>query len=238
MLPLFLRSFSNLLFPPLCIHCRDLIEIDNSYLCNECINKLQLIDSTERCPHCFSSEYCLDSKSCPSCKPQNVNINRVAAAFDYVGPPASIIRKLKYGNQPYLAKGAGAFLVAQFIQLDWPLPDFIVPVPISATHWLERGYNQSQLLAESVSMLLNKPSNLLLQRKSGDYSQAGMNRQQRNMLESSSLVLKKDISFHDKTILIIDDVMTTGSTLQRCAGVLRQGCPKEIFALTFCRAIK
>lgn len=242
MLPLLLKSFRNLLFPPVCLHCREMIEEDSSYLCHECMGKLQLIDPHERCPQCFSSEYTIELKSCPICQDKDLNLpvslNHIAAAFDYVGPPASIIRKLKYGNQPYLAKGAGAFLVAQFIQLNWPLPDYIVPVPISSTHWIERGYNQSQLLAENVSLLLNKPLHLLLKRKSGDYSQAGLNRQQRTLLTSSSLLLKKETPLYDKTILLIDDVMTTGSTLKRCAETLREGCPKEIYALTFCRAVQ
>ncbi len=238
MLNILLRSFRDLVFPPLCLHCSGIIEHESSYLCSECMEKLQLIDPTERCPLCFSSDYLSGTRHCSICKPSDLYLHHIASAFDYVGPAASIIRKLKYSNQPYLAKGAGAFLVAQFVQLEWPIPDFIVPVPISTTHWLERGYNQSQLLAESFSLLLDRPLLNVLSRKSGDFSQAGMNRQQRNALVTSSFYLKKELTFYDKTILLIDDVMTTGSTLQRCAEILREGCPKDIFALTCCRAIK
>ena len=67
----------------------------------------------------------------------------IAAAFDYVGPAASLVKKLKYGNQPYLVKGMAGYLVAQFNELQWPFPDAIIPVPLSFSHWLERGYNQS-----------------------------------------------------------------------------------------------
>lgn len=237
MLSILLRSFRDLLFPPLCLDCRETIENESSYLCNACVDKLQLIDPAERCPHCFSSDYNLEFKRCLACNPNESHLRGIAATFDYIGPAASIIRKLKYSNQPYLAKGAGAYLVAQLIQIGWPLPDLIAPVPISLTHWLDRGYNQSELLAESVSNLINKPHSLLLQRKSGDYSQAGMNQKQRRALLTDSLSLKNKIPIYDKTILLVDDVMTTGSTLQRCAEVLQGGCPKEIYALTFCRAI-
>jgi predicted amidophosphoribosyltransferase len=75
-------------------------------------------------------------------------------------------------------------------------------------------------------------------RKSGDYSQAGMDRKQRKTLTRDTLLLKKGHDLRDKRILLIDDVMTTGSTLQRCAEVLYEGCPAEVYALTFCRAIK
>lgn len=232
-----LRSFRDLLFPPLCLHCRKTIAEESAYLCSACINALQLIDPTERCPRCFSFEYQPEQKQCPSCQLNTPSLHYMAAAFDYIGPAASIVRKLKYGNQPYLADGAGAYLVTQFLRLGWPMPDLIIPVPISFTHWLERGYNQSELIAKNVANLLEKPLITPLERKSGDYSQAGMNWKQRAALTTSTLLLNNSSLLHDKIILLIDDVITTGSTLNRCAEVLAEGCPAEIYALSFCRAI-
>lgn len=169
---------------------------------------------------------------------KETGILRSAAAFDYLGPAATLVRKLKYGDQPHLADGAAAFLVAQWAYLKWPLPDLIVPVPLSFTHWMIRGYNQSALLAEGMGKLLNRPVSSPLKRISGDYSQAGMNLKQRNALKSSTLRLDPEHRIYDKCILLIDDVMTTGSTLARCADVLAEGYPTEIYALTFCRAVK
>jgi ComF family protein len=232
-----LCSFCDLLFPPLCLHCRGTILKEGSYLCNECTGLLQLINPSERCPRCFSLEYSQDQKHCAECQRNGSLLLHMAAAFDYVGPAASIVRKLKYGNQPYLANGAAGFMVAQFLELGWPMPDLIIPIPISFTHWLERGYNQSQLLADNIGALLGKPVVSALERKSGDYSQAGMDRQQRSSLTTSTLMLKDQIAIYDKRILLIDDVMTTGSTLERCTEVLADGCPAELYALTFCRAV-
>lgn len=208
------------------------------YFCKACVEELQLIDPKERCPFCFSTEFCPERKQCATCQNKESDLHRCAAAFDYLGPAASFIRKLKYGNQPHLAEGAAAFLVAQWAELGWPMPDLIAPVPISFTHWLDRGYNQSALLAEGVAKLLDRPVHLPLKRISGDYSQAGMNLKQRNLLKSSTLKLDKRHQLYDRCILLIDDVMTTGSTLGRCAEVLAEGCPTEIYALTFCRAVK
>ncbi|MGZ3732991.1 MAG: ComF family protein [Parachlamydiaceae bacterium] len=238
MLKQLLNSFRDLLFPPLCLHCRNTISEMTTYLCAECSQKLQLISPQERCPLCFSSEYQLEYKQCPACNLKPSALQAMAAAFDYVGPPASIIRKFKYGNQPYLADGIGAYLVAQFLQLKWPLPDYIIPVPISFTHWLERGYNQSELIGQHIAELLGKPLITPIIRKSGDYSQAGMSRQQRAALTTSTFQLKNASVLSDKVVLLIDDVITTGSTLKRCADVLAEGYPAEIYALSFCRAIK
>lgn len=233
-----LLSFRDLLFPPLCLHCRQTIHESSAYLCTDCTMKLELIDPNQRCPFCFSMEFCCESKRCSSCKPGETPIDRMGAACDYLGPAASIVRRMKYGNQPYLSKGAAGLMVAQFVQLGWPMPDCIVPVPISLTHLIERGYNQTHLLAQEISTMLGKPLHTPLKRLSGDYSQAGMSLSQRANLSSTSIKLKPNHQLCDKRILLIDDVMTSGSTLKRCAEALYGGYPSQIYALTFCRALK
>jgi ComF family protein len=162
----------------------------------------------------------------------------MAAAFDYIGPAATLVRRLKYADQPYLSKGAGAFLAAQWIHLNWPPPDFLVPVPLSFMHWMERGYNQSRLLCESMSRILNVPIADVLRRKSGDYSQAALSRKQRVEFEHHTIELKKNPSLLGKTLLLVDDVMTTGTTLRKCGEVLLEGRPAKLYSLVLCRAMR
>lgn len=232
------KSVLSLLYPPLCIHCKEGLYSDIHLLCANCLDLLELIDPSERCPYCFSSSYCIENKVCGDCRKRHPIFNGLAASFDYVGPAATLIRKLKYSDQVYLAKGCGAYLAAQFLRLDWPMPDVIVPVPIAFTHWLERGYNQSLLIAESLSTLLNCPVQDALWRKSGDYSQAGLSLAQRRKLEGNNIYLRKNQKLQDKTILLIDDVMTSGSTMRKCAEALLSDCPMNIYGLAVCRAIK
>jgi competence protein ComFC len=232
------RSFVNLLYPPLCLHCRICLQNDAHTLCAACLELLELIDPQERCPLCFSSEHTLKGKPCFPCQRKLPILSGAAAAFDYVGPPATLIRKLKYGDQSYLAKGCGAYMAAQFLQLDWPIPDIIIPVPITFVHWMERGYNQSLLLAESFSEIIKRPIQEALVRKSGDYSQAGLSRKQRINLSGASFTLKSGQNLQDKCILIIDDVMTSGSTMRKCAEALLDECPAHIYGMALCKAIK
>jgi len=231
-------SFIDLVYPSLCLHCRDSLPKGWSHLCPECLAKLELIDHKERCPYCFTSNYNPGSELCPACRRLDPILHGMAAAFDYVGPAATLIRKLKYSDQPYLAKGVGAYLAAQFLELQWPWPDRIIPVPISLTHRLDRGYNQSLLLAQSMAEILDAPIQEPLIRKSGDFSQAGLNYKQRMNLKATTFILKKEQHLHDKCLLLIDDVMTTGSTLRRCAEALQEECPASIYGLTVCRAVK
>jgi ComF family protein len=125
--------------------------------------------------------------------------------------------------------------VAQFFRLDWPIPDVIVPVPISLTRWLDRGYNQSALIAKEMSTLLEVPALDVLKRRSGDYSQAGLSYAQRKTLSSNSFLLKKSLSIQEKTVLLIDDVYTTGTTLACSAEALCAGFPEHIYGLTLCK---
>lgn len=160
----------------------------------------------------------------------------MAASFDYEGPMASLIHALKYGGQFYLAEGAAAYLAAQWLSLGWDKPDFLVPVPISMSRSFSRGYNQSLLLATALGKLIHVPTLDILSRTSEDYSQAGLNREQRQKLAKNSFQVKRNSSIDGTQLLIIDDVMTSRTTLKRCAQALLEGAyPDRLYALTLCR---
>jgi competence protein ComFC len=232
------ETLLNILFPPLCVHCNLLLDESSKIFCRDCLTLVNLIDPLERCPYCFSADYHPELRVCEECQKRAPVLDRVASAFDYIGPAATMLKLFKYGQQKYLAKGCSAYLAAQFSRLDWPMPDVIVPVPIAFNHWVQRGYNQCELLADNVGEILDRPVVHALRRKSGDYSQAGLSRSQRFQLIGNTFELKGGYSFHDKTILLIDDVLTTGTTLKKCAEILFEAYPSRVYALTLCRAIK
>lgn len=236
-LSIFTDSFLSLLYPAFCLHCHQPMTINDVPLCPDCVSLLQLIDGNERCPLCFSSHYCPLQRICAHCDHLVPSVNRMAASFDYEGPAATLVRKLKYGDAPHLAEGLGAMMVAQLCALNWPIPEVIVPVPISIARWIERGYNQSQLLSDLIGQMLHVPVVNVLGRKSGDFSQAGLSRQQRMTLDGRSLYLKKNAAVTGKMVLLIDDVLTTGSTMNRCAEVLWEDSPLAIYALALCKAV-
>lgn len=232
------KAFLHLAYPPICLHCREPIQEKFSIFCGECFLQLELIDPLERCPYCFSADFYPEKRVCPQCSRRAPILNRTAAVFDYIGPAADLIRGMKYGNQPYLAKGAAAFMAAQIVRLDWPLPDYIVPAPMPLTKWLQRGYNQSYLIGTFLSEFLNRPVCDALRRYSGDFSQAGLTRLQRMELKSNTFYLSKKAKLQDKCLLLVDDVMTTGSTLRCCTETLIEGCPSSVYGLTVCQAIQ
>jgi ComF family protein len=230
------HSFLDLVYPPICLYCKNPTS-KGAYFCHDCSKLLELIDPEERCPYCFSADFCLQRGHCYDCFKHPPVLDKIAAALDYIGPAACLIKRMKYGNMPYLSEGAAAFLVAQWDRLGWDVPDLIIPVPQSFTHWLERGYNQSALIAEEMGKLLGVPVLPILKRDSGDYSQAGLTYKQRRDLDGKNISFKKRGLATEKTVLLIDDVITTGTTLEACGRVLFEDFPAKIYALAVCKAI-
>ncbi len=229
------NSFLDLIYPPLCLHCNESLDKECTFFCKSCMFLFEKIDPTTRCPFCFTHDFIPSDKCCSACKKRPRKIKHMASVFDYEGPSATLVKQLKYGGQSYLAKGAGALMVMQFLALNWPMPDFIIPMPMSRLRKMERGYNQSELLAESISKVLQRPVCKALKRRSGDFSQAGLNHHQRLNLKNDSFFVRNGDELHDKIVLLIDDVMTTGSSLNCCAEALDPAFPQDIYALTFCK---
>lgn len=196
-----------------------------------------MLNPQDRCQYCFGEKnFRPHLKICQKCLKSEPLFHRLAAVFEYAGPAATLVKHLKYANQSYLAEGMGAFLAYQFYQLKWPVPDLIIPVPLSLTHHFSRGYNQAELIAMALGKIIGSPVKQVLKRKSGDFSQTALDRSQRERLEGSAFFVKKNAAIQDRTILVIDDVLTTGTTLKRCAEALWEEAPKSLYGLTFCRA--
>lgn len=159
----------------------------------------------------------------------------IASVFDYSGPAAVLVRQFKYQKMDYLSKGLAAALFLQFNGLGWPLPDYLVPVPISFTKGLKRGFNQSSLLSKELGTYLKRPCKNLLKKRIGGVSQARLPLKERELLEKESFYFRDEAQIEGKTILLIDDVVTSGSTLRKCAEILVERNPACIYALTLCK---
>lgn len=203
-------------------------------LCAACVAQMEILNGEDRCERCFSFK---DQKlPCYKCTAIHSPFLALASVFDYDGPAGTLVKQLKYGKNTFLANSMGAYLAAQAIQLNWPLPDVIVPTPLSAIRYLQRGFNQSEQLALNMGEILKTETVLALGRYSGDYSQAGLLREQRMQLDKKNFVLINAQKMKNKIIYLVDDVLTTGQTLRICGEILQQASPKAIYGMTFCKA--
>jgi ComF family protein len=133
----------------------------------------------------------------------------------------------------------GATLAAEILpfveKLDWQI-DLVIPVPLSRKRLRERGYNQVAMIAMPLAMGLNvryAPRQLV--RNKETRTQVGLSRAERR--ENTHNAFQARTGVAGKTVLVVDDVATTGSTLSACAAALTAAGAKEVYALTVARAL-
>lgn len=225
---IFAASLSSLLFPSSCIHCHEELDGSLKLLCTTCLGQVELINPKMRCPVCFT-EGCVCAKTGPR------HYKRLGCCFEYEGPQKSLLIALKYQDKPYLAKSLGAFMLLQLEQLEWPLPDVITYIPQSFLRSCIRGYNQSALLAEHLGQLLQIPVISLLKRTSFSISQTLLTKEERTHLSPDIFTCIATKSLDKKRILLIDDVLTTGQTVECASIALLEQNPLAIDVLTLMR---
>ncbi len=181
------------------------------------------------CWHCNSPSYPL----CPQCLDllDPLPLAHPLATFEARGPAWTLMQALKSGKSPHLAQGLAGFMAFQYLKYNLPLPDLIVPVPQTVFRFFQVGYNPAFLLAKSLGKILDRPVFQLLKRKKQLYRQMKLGREHRFQLSSHHFTMKTSPSIATKTILLIDDVLGTGTTLRCCAKKLYEGFPLKIIKM-------
>ncbi len=233
-----LKSIGDIIYPRYCLHCNEKLTPDYPapYLCLTCTELLDPLLPEGRCTRCFHKDYHKSKQLCARCLKTPSPFDKSIGLFEYYGPAATLVKKLKYSYKPDLAEGMGAYMAARYLQLGYPKPDVIIPVPITISHWIIRSYNQSDLLARSLGSLLRCPVDNVLTRDNLDLSQAGLSHTQRLALSNKSFRIKKGKKIEGKILLLIDDVSTTGATLHRCGEALLEKGPSKLLSMSFCLA--
>ncbi len=222
-------SFKSLLFPPRCLHCKSELQEELNLLCQDCLDLVDLVDPSERCEACFK-EVCCCKKEGP------LPYNKMAYCFEYEGPQKSLLHAFKYGDKPYLAKSLASFMIIQFEKLGWSLPSIITYIPAHFMRTSLRGYNQSKLLAEEVAKLLAIDCVPLLSRPDFFMSQSLLTKEARKALPSTSFRYKGPKVLKNMSVMLIDDVITTGTTAMNACRVIEAYIPKEITLFCLMRA--
>lgn len=159
----------------------------------------------------------------------------VHARAHYAGPMQAMIRAKNYDNH-IASRQLGYLLAEQYKELVLA-SDYLVPVPLHWTRYAYRGFNQAELIAQVLGVACNRPVVTLLRRTRRTKFQAWLSKEERqhNVNEVFSLC-NRDEQFYHKKILIIDDLMTTGSTILAASKVLVSLRPQSITALVAARA--
>ncbi len=198
----------DLVFPPRCAGCGQI----DTYWCSSCQREIDLLTLTEH----------IEPKA---------PLQAVAAAGWHVDKLREAVQALKYENARAVAKPLGEKLATCLRQYKWTI-DMIVPVPLHTKRLAERGYNQAQLLAEVVSTISEIRCEAdALQRVRETQSQVTVSGAERLVNIQDAFSANTQL-VEGQSILIIDDVYTTGSTLSACGEALLSAGAKVVYGLT------
>jgi ComF family protein len=221
----FKRVALDLLFPPWCISCGR----EGNYICDSCRQLLPVI-TPPVCPRCGRPQS--HGVLCPGCVDWQAEIDGIRSPFLFDGVIRQAIHEFKYRNLRALAPSLAEFLYG-FI-LENPVPaEVLVPVPIHRKRWRERGYNQSALLARELGRLsgLTVVENCLVRHSYAppQARSASVIERQKNVTDAFTCL---DQRLQGKRVLLIDDVSTSGATLNTCARALKTAGTASVWGLT------
>ena len=214
----------DLLFPQSCIGCGK----EGRLICDFCLQSFLRI-TPPICPGCGSPQP--GEMLCPSCASRQSEIDGIRSPFRFEGVMRQAIHQLKYRNIRALAAPLAELL--QDYLITCPVPaDVLVPVPLHKKRLKERGYNQSGLLARELSKLTNLPvSEECLIRQHYAFPQARTTNVDERRSNVTGAFTCCDHRARDRQVLLIDDVATSGATLDACAKALKSAGAASVWAL-------
>jgi len=230
----------DFLFPKICLICKSYGE----YLCPTCNDSLKFAEY-QLCPYCLRY-YSEDGVLCSVCRNKIIDypIDNFISGSSYKQENIpELIFALKYNFVQDLAKPLGELLAKSYNKTNCPIPDLIIPVPLHPWKERYRGFNQSRLIAESfceyIAPGLQLPIVDILRRARFTVSQMTLKskiEREKNVAGAFKIneqTGKKEVA--GKTILLIDDISTTGNTILECAKVLKENGAKKVIAAVVAR---
>lgn len=226
------------LFPIFCLGCKK----EGEWWCGDCVHK-SFFGGEFYCPVCHRKNS--NGKNCFNCQAVS-DLESVAAFFNYQENKAvsELIKNFKYhfarDINTLWSQISQDFLDSMWSAGNWPSADFaIIPIPLHSRRRRERGFNQANLIAQNIFEKLKKDHQGIdfddhnLQRVKFTKQQAKLNRQERlaNLRDAFAWVGAKS----PKNVILVDDVFTSGATMQECARVLKKSGTEKVFGLVMAR---
>ena len=221
----------DLLFPKRCVGC----DVEGAFLCGECSDDLPTLEP----PYCFicSQPGDLTMRLCHRCWERPLQIDGIRSPYRFEGAIRNAVHSLKYRNlralAPVLAGLLADFVVSQSIEAD-----LLVPAPLHPRRERSRGYNQSLLLARETGALLNvEIRSDALRRVQNTPSQASVSSEDERQANVANAFQASPDIVSGKHVMILDDVCTTGATLEACSLALKAAGALSVQGLTLAREV-
>jgi ComF family protein len=239
----YMRKFLDIIFPRKCILCENSHDGDRESICPNCMDKIPFINDPvcDRCGIPFEVTYSIEESLnylCGECRSSPPLFDRALSVCQYDETVRDIIAAYKYQNKPYIGKDLvsiiNKFLGGRIAEL---FPELIIHVPLHVKRLKERGYDQAYILADGIGRELNiRVSYKNLVRTSYTTPQVDLNGMERMKNVKGAFFVTDPAELKDRSILLIDDVFTTGATIKECVKVIKKAGAGKVYVLTFAKA--
>ncbi|OIO19647.1 MAG: hypothetical protein COY69_01325 [Candidatus Magasanikbacteria bacterium CG_4_10_14_0_8_um_filter_32_14] len=223
-----INYFKDIFFPVSCLNCNK----EGSFVCEECLQTLDL-SGVFCCPTCHKETK--NGEYCNNCETTFIARHIAVTKYDEKTLIGEIIHSFKYQYVEELQIAITKML--EFFLSHYELKDIdvITFVPLHHRRYVERGFNQAEKIALVIGKILDKPTENLLKRVRYTEPQAKFKRQERLTNLQDAFAFDNKNVFVGKNILLVDDVFTTGSTIQECAKVLKNSGVEKVIGFSLAR---
>ena len=231
----------DFVLPSRCAACGEIVADVHSF-CAECWTRIDFLGSAG-CQTCGTPLEATDAGTCAACLARPPRIARTRAAVAYDDLTRGLAIRLKYGRKVALARTMARFM-APLVAVDddgqaTTIDPVLLPVPLHRSRLWQRGFNQSALIARELSRRTGLNCNpFLLRRKRRTPPLKGMGQSQRRRTVTGAFEVPERAKIRGRTIILIDDVMTTGSTAEACARTLQRAGAARVELICWARVVR
>jgi len=224
-----LDGLLDVFFPPRCVACAEVLPTPG-FFCADCA-PLLLETPSVHCERCGEPGQ-FEGARCPRCTQSVPSFDRAYAPFEHEGSLAKAIHRFKYEGRSELSKPLAQLMASGEAA---QLPGTVCPMPLHASRYRERGYDQATLLAVEVAKVLGRPyDDSLLTRERATVHQVGLSELERDANVRGAFAASS--AARGQRLVLIDDVLTTGATAREAARVLKEAGAAKVCVLTLARA--
>lgn len=231
-----LDQLLSCLTPPRCRVCRAaLFNHANPYLCADCVGKIKWLGEGA-CRRCGfpAGPYASAANSCGHCRGKRLRLTGAAAVARYANGARNMVVSLKFRKEIQLAEPMAALMAERLRLAAFAKPDALVPVRLHKNRLRERGFDQADLLCRHIAAMTGmRRESGMVEKVRHTPPQSSLDR--RGRFDNIAGAFRASAALAGKTVVLVDDVMTTGATMRECAGACRQAGAKRVYALVFAR---